>query len=167
MPCSPDLPAWINAASVVALAAITAWYAHSTRDLVRVVREEREERARELRRPVATLLDEIERDLAASRAMPAATTFMTEMDNIAPGLRRSHERVEVIADLYRDRSERVHRELWRLRPAMLRLPDYVAAAVGDLRTGRDRQDNRERLNAELASVAKVLDDTRGALHLVV
>lgn len=102
MPCSPDLPAWINAASVVALAAITAWYAHSTRDLVRVVREEREERARELRRPVATLLDEIERDLAASRAMPAATTFMTEMDNIAPGLRRSHERVEVIADLYRD-----------------------------------------------------------------
>ena len=167
MPCSPDLPAWINAASVVVLAAITAWYAHSTRDLVRAVRDEREERTRELRRPVATLLDEIERKITEAKAMLAATEFKLDMDDISPAVRQSYERTNDVADLYRTRSERVYRELWKLRPAMQRLPEHVAAAVGDLRTGRDRYDSRERLNEALASVIKVLDTTRRALDLVV
>ncbi|HEY6141165.1 MAG TPA: hypothetical protein VI670_25700 [Thermoanaerobaculia bacterium] len=164
--CGVDLPAWINAISVVALAAITCWYAYATHRLVGEVREERAERLRELRRPVATLLDEIESDLAASKAVLTATTFDADMVNISPSLRRSYERIGEVADLYRFHSERVHRELWRLRPAMMRLPDYVAEAVGDLRGNRDRRTNSERLGAELNSVIKIMDDTRRALNLV-
>ena len=167
MTCGIDLPSWINAVSVVALAVITAWYAHTTRNLLREARDERAERLRELRRPVATLLDEIKRDITASKALLAATTFEAKMDGIPPSLGRSYVRLGEVADLYRDRSERVYRLMsQQLRPTIRALQRCVENVVGDVRANRDRGDNSDSLAKELDRVAKILDETECALNAV-
>lgn len=50
---------------------------------------------------------------------------------------------------------------------MQRLPDLVAAIVGDLRTGRDPGNSRRTLGDQLTAVRAAIDDTARALELVV
>lgn len=165
--CVVDWPAWINAITVVVLAAITAWYAVTTRAMLREIRAERLERLRELRRPVMTVLDEIERRFTEAKALLTADAFDSTMDDVSPAWGHLYERLPDVADSYRARSERVYIELWKLRPAMQPVRDRIAAVVGGLRTRQDREAEKVMLARELTAVGDAIAATRHALEVVV
>ncbi len=125
----------------------------------------REERLRDLHRPVRSYIDEVERHRGDAESLLAADHFEQRMDNFAPPWDRLHERALDVADEFRDRSERVYDDLIQLRPALQPMRQRVQNVVGWLRN-RGYPDPRNDLRTGVATLEERLATVRRSLDLV-
>ena len=148
-----DWPSWINAITIVVLAAITYWYARTTRNTLAHLRLERDDRLKTIRQPYLNIIDVAEALAAKSEVLPRATAFRDEFADIGPAWSRLHDDSrDTIFDV-RVRSELVYATLIAVRESSRLMRDMTLQVVGGLR-GNVLQDNTRTAMAERLRVLR-------------
>lgn len=159
-----DWPSWINALTVVVLAAITLWYATTARPTLRHLQLERDDRLKTIRQPYTNIIDVCEQLATDSERLVGARGLRPEHADIPAGWSRFHDGSrDTIFDV-RQRSELVYRALMPLRDAAQRMEHGTRAVIGALQNPGRPVAHRAEMTAELSSLRRQIFEARTAVE---